>query len=82
MDITREVQETVVTVEVDDDYQIELRQLRLAEQYTPEEAIKLAGLLVKAAHDSLAAQREDETAWKVPRPIHRHDFDRDFPEAG
>lgn len=82
MEISRDVQEIVVVVDVSDSYLVELRQLRLAEAYTPEEATKLAGLLVKAAHDALAAQREDETAWSIPRSTYRHGFDQDFPEAG
>lgn len=63
MPITREVQETVATVEISDDYGVELRQLANLTAYTPAEAIALAEELVRVAGDALAARATDEAAW-------------------
>lgn len=56
------IQETVIveiaTVEVNDDYRVELAQLRKVVDYSPEQAIQLANELITAASGALVELTE------------------------
>lgn len=75
MGIVREVQVQVAVVEVSDDYEVVLRQLRRRVKYSPAEAIALANDLVRAAEGARLALEEDRQAWSDAGHTLAHGFD-------
>lgn len=61
--VVRDVQVGVATVEVTDDCEVELHQLKRRMSYSPEEAIELADALRAAAQEAQTALEEDVNMW-------------------
>jgi hypothetical protein len=62
MGIQATVTVEVASVEVNDEYRVELKQLRKVTDYSPEEAVLLAEELFAAAANAIEALKEDHQA--------------------
>jgi len=80
MSIEAEITVTLASVEVTDDYQVELRTRRKGTSFTPDEAVQLADELVRAATAATVALQEDML--ERARHTMTHGFDIDAPRAG
>ena len=79
MSIEAEITVTLASVEVTDDYQVELRTRRKGTSFTPDEAVQLADELVRAATAATEALQAD--LLEHAKRTATHGFDVDLPRA-